>query len=82
MWGALVATSGTEVAVLMETPIDDIRKVAADIVAEAILAFREGRIKVMPGGGGRYGTILLPGEVVAAQVPEKAGQKSLFDFGG
>ncbi|MFO7618046.1 MAG: TIGR00375 family protein [Thermoplasmata archaeon] len=79
IWQALVKESGTEVEALMMAPIDDIRKTAGDVIAGAIQSFRGGRIEVIPGGGGKYGTILLPGQDAPVQPPKK-GQKSLFDY--
>lgn len=82
IWQRLIEASGTEVAVLMEADIEGIRKAAGDTVADAVLAFREGRIKVIPGGGGKYGTVLLPGQEAPAPEPPMPGQRSLLDFGG
>ena len=81
VWEALVGESGTEVAVLMETPIKEIERIAGGIIANAIKAFREGRITIIPGGGGKYGTLLLPEESAPAEIrPKSKGQKSLFDY--
>jgi uncharacterized protein (TIGR00375 family) len=82
IWQALVSHSGTEVSVLMETPVEEIGSIGGNAIADAIRAFREGRVTVIPGGGGKYGTVLLPGEDAPAPEPARPGQKSLFDFGG
>ncbi|MDO9537567.1 MAG: TIGR00375 family protein [Thermoplasmata archaeon] len=81
LWQALVDKAGTELDVLEKTPIEDIDKIAGETIASAILAFREGKIKVIPGGGGKYGSILLPGqEAPATKSSQKSGQKNLFDY--
>lgn len=51
----LISQLGTEIEVLTDIPIADIRAVHED-VANAIAIFREGEITLLPGGGGRYGT--------------------------
>lgn len=45
----------TEIAVLAEVPPGEIAEVDPEVGA-AIGAFREGRVKLVPGGGGKYGT--------------------------
>jgi len=83
IWRALVSESRTEVEVLMEMPTADIGRMAGEAIAGAVQAFRGGKIKIIPGGGGKYGTILLPGqERPAIPKPAGKGQKNLFDFGG
>lgn len=59
-WDSLIDRFGSEVAVLVDTVIADIAEIADPRVIEAITAFREQRIIIHPGGGGRYGTIELP----------------------
>jgi PHP family Zn ribbon phosphoesterase len=54
-------------------------------VVEAISAFRTGKVSVIPGGGGKYGVIVLSSEgheEVEEEEPEREqkGQLSLFDF--
>ena len=63
-WESLLAGFGTEVNVLVDAPMDDFHTDAANFnmdarVIEAIKAFREGEIRVIPGGGGKYGVIEL-----------------------
>ncbi|MEW5937320.1 MAG: TIGR00375 family protein [Candidatus Thermoplasmatota archaeon] len=77
IWGSLVARFGSEIIVLLDAPVDDI---APREIAEAIAAFRAGRVKVLAGGGGRYGKIYLE-DAPAPQMPKSAkGQMALFDF--
>jgi uncharacterized protein (TIGR00375 family) len=55
----LTDTLGTEIAILTEVPIDRIAAIDP-AVAAGIAAFREGRVALVPGGGGKYGTFTLP----------------------
>jgi len=75
IWGDLTQ-SGTEIEVLMQEDLDQLS--AEPRVIEAIRSFRMGRVKVQPGGGGRYGIVGLAEPVVASV--QKGGQRSLFDF--
>ena len=55
LWSALVSEFGTEIAVLTEVPTERIAEINAP-VADAVKKFREGKIILHPGGGGKYGT--------------------------
>jgi PHP family Zn ribbon phosphoesterase len=64
VWESLLAEFGTEVNVLVDAPMVDFHTNTANShldarVIEAIKAFREGEIRVIPGGGGKYGVIEL-----------------------
>nr|QNO52730.1 hypothetical protein JLLPAJDC_00042 [Methanosarcinales archaeon ANME-1 ERB6] len=98
VWESLLAGFGTEVNVLVDAPMDDFRTNAANFnldarVIEAIKAFREGEIRVIPGGGGKYGVIELKpkgneearekDEGIVGEGDTERGQKrqlSLLDF--
>ncbi|MEM2989893.1 MAG: phosphotransferase, partial [Halobacteria archaeon] len=58
-WMSLIERFGNEVAVLLDIDISNIAKIADPRVVEAIKAFRDQRIVIHPGGGGRYGKIEL-----------------------
>ena len=58
IWQKLVDNFGTEIDVLINSPVDAISKIDSKI-APAIEAFRNKSIEVIPGGGGQYGQILL-----------------------
>jgi len=84
-WSDLTAKR-TEIEVLVETDLAELK--AEPKIIEAIDAFRKGLVVVVPGGGGKYGEVRLPGGAAAAEekqpvptrsAPEKK-QKSLFDF--
>ncbi len=83
-WNELT-TGRTEIEVLVEA---DLAKLEAEPkIIEAIDAFRKGLVEVVPGGGGKYGEVRLPGSKAdenkqpapMRSVSEKK-QKSLFDF--
>ena len=72
VWNALIDQYGSEVAVLIDA---DIKNSGVDArVISAIIAFREGKVKVNPGGGGQYGSVELPGSV--ASKPRKMNKKN------
>ncbi len=76
IWNTLIELYGTEVSVLVDA---DIKNSGVDArVINAIIALRDGKVKVHPGGGGQYGRIELSAK------PEKNNncepQKSLLDF--
>jgi len=96
VWESLLAEFGTEVNVLVDAPINDFQATNFDLnvnVFEAIKAFREGEIRVIPGGGGKYGIIELKpkgseeagknGDEIELEREAEKGQKkqlSLLDF--
>ncbi|MDD1728007.1 MAG: TIGR00375 family protein [Methanospirillum sp.] len=53
-----LARFGNEISILTETPPDDLREFHQEL-GDAIAAFREGRIILHPGGGGKYGSFEL-----------------------
>lgn len=88
VWNELVKEFKTEVNVLVDVNIEELRKRTDERVAHAIQIFREGNIIIQPGGGGKYGVIKLPEELPLedkeAAAPEHAVkeqiQKKIFDF--
>ncbi|MCW7076699.1 MAG: TIGR00375 family protein [Candidatus Syntropharchaeales archaeon] len=75
LWEKLVMRFGSEVAVLVDSKPEDFEGFDRSVVS-AICAFKEGRVIVEPGGGGRYGTIKLPANLDKVL---SNGQRSLFD---
>ena len=53
-----ISAFGNEIAILTTTPVTEIREVD-NRIADAIDAFRNNRISLQPGGGGRFGTFTL-----------------------
>jgi len=77
-WKEFVKKFGNEIKVLIETDIEDLKKVDQK-VAEMIKAFREDKIEYVPGGGGVYGKILPPGKKPKIEY-YRFKQKSLSDY--
>ncbi len=86
IWESLLAEFCTEVNVLVDAPIDDFYATNFNLdagVLEAIKAFREGEIRIIPGGGGKYGVIKLKAKGKGEEIEVERGQKeqlSLLDF--
>ncbi|VVB96519.1 Uncharacterised protein [uncultured archaeon] len=76
-WDKLVGQFGSEVAVLVDADISD--SAIDERVVKAIIAFRQGKVKVHPGGGGQYGHIELS-DTNLENNGNSEPQKSLFDF--
>jgi uncharacterized protein (TIGR00375 family) len=55
----LIAEFGNEIAILTAVPVAGIRTIDPG-VASAIDALRSGRVTLVPGGGGRYGSFSFP----------------------
>ena len=89
MWESLLAAFGTEVIVLVDASVEDLEAALTTTtttldarVLEAVKAFRAGEIRVIPGGGGKYGVIELnpEGSEKEEEKEERRGQLSLQDF--
>ncbi len=78
MWEKLVAHFGNEIEVLIDAPAEELANVAGAKVAAVVKAFRGGELKVVPGGGGRYGHLEIPLELAKAQ--KLGGQRTLMEF--
>ncbi len=77
IWDMLIGRYGSEVAVLVDA---DIRDSGVDKrVIDAIMAFREGKVKIHPGGGGQYGRVEFS-DTMSGENKDAEPQKSLFDF--
>ena len=72
-WEKLVKAFGSEIRVLVDARMDEIRETTGSGVADAIRSFRDGEIKIVPGGGGAYGRLEITRK-------DRRGQRSLTDF--
>jgi len=84
IWESLLAEFGTEVNVLVDASMDDFHASSGfnldASVVEAIEAFREGKVSVIPGGGGKYGVIEL--KTKGSETKEKGGEMELEEKTG
>jgi uncharacterized protein (TIGR00375 family) len=58
-WSLLVESSGSEIAVLVDAPREEIERVINGDVADMVLSFRDGNFDIIEGGGGKYGEIVF-----------------------
>ena len=77
-WSELMKRFGSEIHMLLDADMDEIGRVASPAVASAIKAFRTGGIKVIPGGGGRYGEIEIASD--GESIRTKGRQRRLVDW--
>jgi len=76
-YDTLMAKVGSELFVLRDAPLEDIRAVSGDLAAEGIRRMRDGRVKIDEGYDGEYGTVRLFEE---HERKGAAGQFALFAF--
>ncbi len=50
---------GNEIQILLDIDLEKLQKFVPPAILNAIKAFREGKIKIIPGGGGKYGEIVI-----------------------
>lgn len=79
VWSKLVERFGNEIAVLIDAPIENVARAAGQKVASMVKAFREQKLEIVPGGGGRYGHLEVPPELI--EVQKLRGQRTLMEFG-
>ncbi|MHA1674693.1 MAG: endonuclease Q family protein [Promethearchaeota archaeon] len=60
---ALIARFGSEFHILMDLPLDQLRDTEYRQLGALIQAFRENKITILPGGGGKFGQIEAPPEL-------------------
>ncbi len=75
-WNSLIEKFGTEIKVLVDVDINEIKKEEPD-VGKIIERFRTGRMRYVAGGGGQYGRPTLKDE---RDNFYGSGQRSLVDF--
>ncbi len=93
IWERFLREFGSEIKVLVDVPVKELAKIHED-VAKAVWAYRNGKLIVIPGGGGKYGEIRLPEEIRSASIDElgsvevslpaeeKPRQRSITEFIG
>jgi PHP family Zn ribbon phosphoesterase len=70
---------GSEVAVLLQTPVKEIAKIAGEKIAEGVAKVRAGDIVVDPGYDGVFGTVKIwSDKSSSAKASEDQGQLGLF----
>jgi uncharacterized protein (TIGR00375 family) len=81
-WDELIAAFGSEIAVVLDADIHEVAKVTIPAIVDAVQAFRDHKVILIPGGGGKYGTIELPTEeqIIPASLGPKNSQTSLLDY--
>ncbi len=77
-WKELINVFENEVNILIDVDIDKISKVTIPAISDTIRVFREGKIVVRPGGGGRYGAIEIESPISSNNNLSK--QKTLLDY--
>jgi uncharacterized protein (TIGR00375 family) len=80
LWQKLVRKFGNEISVLLDASVESLVETAGTRVATVVKAFREGSLRVVPGGGGKYGSLELPEDLTQALPP--APQRKLTEFMG
>jgi uncharacterized protein (TIGR00375 family) len=82
-WDELIAAFGSEITVLLDADLDQVARVTVPAITTAIQAFRDHKVRIVPGGGGKYGTIELPTDddtVSPVSLGPKNSQTSLLDY--
>ncbi len=82
LWTELIDAFGSEINVLLDVDIKEISKITIPAVTEAIQAFRDKKVIIIPGGGGEYGKIKLPTseQNISLPITPKDKQTSLFEY--
>lgn len=78
IWNAFVNNSRSEIDVLLDAEMPELKKIDAKI-AEYIGYFRAEKIRYLPGGAGEYGRLLKPGDDAKINY-FTSRQKGLNDF--
>jgi DNA helicase-2/ATP-dependent DNA helicase PcrA len=68
----MISSLGPEIRLLSELPVENIRAVSGERIAEGISRVRQGKISIRPGYDGEYGKIAIFGE------EKPIGPKALF----
>ncbi len=74
----MISRLGNEFFILRACPLEDIRRVAGEVIAEGIRRLRKGEAERIPGYDGAYGVIRL---LRQEEIDALSGQTSLFGAG-
>lgn len=69
-WQNLIDTLGTEIDILINVNIDDIKKIDS-LIASGIEGFRNKTLNITPGGGGKYGEISFDKKIKERKVAKR-----------
>ena len=69
---------GSEFAILLGAPVDDLRKVAHPKIVEGIARVRSGDIKIEPGYDGKFGVVKIWEEDEDEHTEQEKAQLNLF----
>jgi uncharacterized protein (TIGR00375 family) len=58
-WEGLVRHFGSEIKVLIDAPVEEIRAVGGEKISRLLGAFRRGDFNILYGGGGHYGQVVF-----------------------
>ncbi|MFG2056278.1 UvrD-helicase domain-containing protein [Micromonospora sp. NPDC048930] len=75
----LIAALGPELEILTSTPLDEIGRVAGEVLAEGIGRLRRGDVRRVPGYDGEYGVITLFDPAELGGTDGAGTQDTLFD---
>jgi len=67
---SLIKVFGSEMNVLLEAPLEDMKKAIREKTAELIIKNREGKLDVRPGFDGEYGKLLLNKEEIEVGIED------------
>lgn len=76
----LILNFGSELQVLTEAPISEIKLASNEIISEGIKRVREGKLNIVPGYDGEYGKISIFSEEERNNFQNKKLKTSLFDI--
>jgi len=77
----LISKFGNELNVLLNAPFDELKAVAPEKIADAIIRVREGRVTIKPGYDGVYGQLILDDKERISETPKiTRGQTCITDF--
>ena len=76
----LVSKGRSELGILLDAEPEELKKLADEKIADAIINNREGKIPIQPGFDGEYGYPIFNGKIKKAEIRQKHEQKGLGDF--